>query len=79
MEQCKAQLGFVPDVICLALGTGMTQAGLLCGQSVYDHGGDAAPEIIGLSTAREEAAATQHLINKSAFVVHVRLLCLKIS
>lgn len=61
MEQCKAQLGFVPDVICLALGTGMTQAGLLCGQSVYDHGGDAVPEIIGLSTAREEAAATQHL------------------
>jgi D-cysteine desulfhydrase len=61
MEQCKAQLGFLPDVICLALGTGMTQAGLLCGQSVYDHGDGAVPQIVGLSTAREEAAATAHL------------------
>ena len=61
MEQCKAQLGFLPDVICLALGTGMTQAGLLCGQSLYDHQGDPVPQLIGLSTAREEAAATAHL------------------
>ncbi|MBO5502130.1 MAG: pyridoxal-phosphate dependent enzyme, partial [Clostridia bacterium] len=51
MEQCKAQMGAVPDVICLATGTGMTQAGLLCGQSVYDHGQAAVPQIIGMSVA----------------------------
>ena len=61
MEQCKAQMGALPDVICLATGTGMTQAGLLCGQSVYDHGQEAVPQIIGLSVAREEAAAKAHL------------------
>ena len=61
MEQCKNQLGFLPDGICLALGTGMTLAGLLCGQSVYDHQGEAVPQIIGLSTARDEAAATAHV------------------
>ena len=61
MEQCQAQFGFLPDLICLALGTGMTQAGLLCGQSVYDHGGQPLPQIIGLSTARDADAATAHL------------------
>ena len=61
MTQCLNTQGFLPDVICLALGTGMTQAGLLCGQSVYDHGDATAPRIIGLSTARDEAAATAHL------------------
>ena len=61
MEQCRAQFGFLPDLICLALGTGMTQAGLLCGQSVYDHGDQPLPQIIGLSTARDADAATAHL------------------
>lgn len=61
MEQCQAQFGFLPDLICLALGTGMTQAGLLCGQSVYDHGDQPLPQIIGLSTARDADAATAHL------------------
>ena len=45
----------------LALGTGMTQAGLLCGQSVYDHGDSPLPRIGGLSTARDAEAATAHL------------------
>ena len=61
MEQCRTQFGFLPDLICLALGTGMTQAGLLCGQSVYDHGDQPLPQIIGLSTARDADAATAHL------------------
>lgn len=61
MEQCQAQFGLLPDLICLALGTGMTQAGLLCGQSVYDHGDQPLPQIIGLSTARGADAATAHL------------------
>lgn len=61
MEQCKAELGFLPDVICLALGTGMTQAGLLCGQSVYSHGEGPIPQIIGLSTARDAEAASGHI------------------
>ncbi len=60
MDQCRRE-GFTPDIICLATGTGMTQAGLLCGQSVYGHGDAAIPQIIGLSVAREEAAATAHL------------------
>lgn len=61
MEQCKQVLGALPDLICLALGTGMTQAGLLCGQSVYDHGDSPLPRIVGLSTARDAEAATAHL------------------
>lgn len=61
MAQCRLVLGGLPDIICLALGTGMTQAGLLCGQSVYDHGEEKAPRIIGLSTARDAEAATAHL------------------
>ena len=61
MAQCHQTFGGLPDTICLALGTGMTQAGLLCGQSVYDHGGGHKPRIIGMSTARAESAATAHL------------------
>ncbi len=59
MAQC-AEIGIAPDVIALATGTGMTQAGLLCGQAL--HGAEEKrPDIIGLSTARDEAAATLHL------------------
>ena len=65
MAQCLDTLGFLPDAVCLVTGTGMTQAGLLCGQSVYDHGDKPVPEIIGLSVARDGAAATAHL---SAYV-----------
>jgi len=61
MEQCKLVLGALPDLICLALGTGMTQAGLLCGQSVYKHSDSPLPRIVGLSTARDAEAATAHL------------------
>ena len=60
MEQCKAQFGALPDAVCLAAGTGMTLAGLLCGQSVYDHGGAALPRLIGLSVARDAETAHAH-------------------
>jgi D-cysteine desulfhydrase len=60
MEQCKALFGSLPDAVCLAAGTGMTLAGLLCGQSVYDHGGAALPKLIGLSVARDREAAHAH-------------------
>ena len=45
------------DVIALACGTGMTQAGLLCGQKL--HGGE--EYIIGLSIARDADNAKAHI------------------
>lgn len=45
------------DVIALACGTGMTQAGLLCGQQLS--GGS--ERIIGLSIARDAASARSHI------------------
>ncbi len=60
MEQCMAQFGFLPDAVCLAAGTGMTLAGLLCGQSVYDHRDAAIPQLIGLSVARDAENAVAH-------------------
>ena len=48
-------LGVRFDMIALATGTGMTQAGLLCGSR-----GDAR-RIVGLSVARDAAAAGQHI------------------
>lgn len=43
------------DTIVLALGTGMTQAGLLCGQLALPNGPK--PQVIGISIARDESAA----------------------
>ena len=45
------------DKIVLALGTGMTQAGLLCGMKDDEH----KPEVLGISIAREESAARGHI------------------
>ena len=45
------------DVIALACGTGMTQAGLLCGQQL--HGGE--ERIVGLSIARDAVNAKAHI------------------
>jgi len=45
------------EAVFLAMGTGMTQAGLLCGQS--NTSGTA--RIVGLSIAREEASARSHV------------------
>ncbi len=58
MAQCRQQMGAAPDAIALAVGTGMTQAGLLCGQALA---GDDEPQIIGLSVARDEAAVRANL------------------
>ena len=54
-EEIRRQGDF--DVIALACGTGMTQAGLLCGQQLA--GGS--ERIIGLSIAREAANAKAHI------------------
>ncbi|MBE5802477.1 MAG: pyridoxal-phosphate dependent enzyme [Clostridiales bacterium] len=61
MEQCLQEYQMIPDAVFLATGTGMTQAGLLCGQTQYAHKDGRIPEIIGLSVARDEAAVTAHL------------------
>jgi D-cysteine desulfhydrase len=53
LEQSK-KIGIKFDYIFLATGTGMTQAGLLAGQSVY--GGD--EKIVGISVARDSAKET---------------------
>ena len=45
------------DVIVLALGTGMTQAGILCSQI----GREDAPEVLGISIARDEENAKTHI------------------
>lgn len=45
------------DIIALACGTGMTQAGLLCGQ----HKAGGSERIIGLSIARDAASAKAHI------------------
>ncbi len=55
-DEIRAQGAF--DVIALACGTGMTQAGLLCGQR--RSGG--AERIIGLSIARDAANARAHIL-----------------
>lgn len=47
------------DLIVLALGTGMTQAGLLCGQLALPDG--PRPQVLGISIARDEAAARTHV------------------
>jgi D-cysteine desulfhydrase len=54
-EEILAQGQF--DVIALACGTGMTQAGLLCGQKL--HGGK--EQIVGLSVARDADNAKAHI------------------
>jgi len=45
------------DTVVLALGTGMTQAGILCAQLDLPH----APKVLGISIARDEAAARAHV------------------
>lgn len=45
------------DKIVLALGTGMTQAGLLCGMKDDSY----QPEVIGISIARDEENARKHI------------------
>lgn len=55
-EEIQKQGDF--DVIALALGTGMTMAGLLCGQK--RHGGKA--DILGLSVARDAENARAHVL-----------------
>jgi len=54
-EEIRSQGAF--DVIALACGTGMTQAGLLCGQQL--HGG--AERIVGFSIARDADNAKAHI------------------
>ena len=44
-------------MVALALGTGMTQAGILCAQLDEPD----APEVLGFSIARDEAAARAHV------------------
>ena len=54
-ELARQARGF--DQIVLALGTGMTQAGILCAlQDVPD-----APGVLGISIARDEAGARMHI------------------
>lgn len=55
-DEIRAQGAF--DVIALACGTGMTQAGLLCGQK--RRGG--LERVIGLSIARDAAGARAHIL-----------------
>lgn len=55
-DEIRAQGAF--DVIALACGTGMTQAGLLCGQK--RRGGS--ERIIGLSVARDAPNARMHIL-----------------
>lgn len=57
IEAQQAQLGVGFDKIVLALGTGMTQAGLLCGMRQSAH----RPQVLGISIARDEAAARRHI------------------
>ncbi|MBP3644875.1 MAG: pyridoxal-phosphate dependent enzyme [Clostridia bacterium] len=47
------------DKIVLALGTGMTQAGLLCGMKDDEH----KPEVMGISIARDEESARRHILS----------------
>mgnify|MGYP004668938623 CR=1 FL=1 len=56
MTQC-ADRGFTPDLISLAVGTGMTQAGLLCGRELAGGG----PEVLGVSIARDKAGVQAHV------------------
>lgn len=56
LTQCGAQ-GFTPDLISLAVGTGMTQAGLLCGRELAGGG----PEVLGVSIARDKAGVQAHV------------------
>lgn len=57
LEAQQQQLGVHFDELFHASGTGMTQAGLICGQALY--GGDT--RITGVSVARDEAAGVAHI------------------
>lgn len=46
-----------PDVICLAAGTGMTMAGLLCGRLLSGGG----PQVVGISVARDTQSVQAHV------------------
>lgn len=56
-DELRAQGAF--DVIALACGTGMTQAGLLCGQKRRA----GTERVIGLSVAREAKSARAHILD----------------
>lgn len=57
LQAQQAGLGVRFDQLYLASGTGMTQAGLLCGQA--ELGGDT--QVIGISIARNEASGKAHI------------------
>ncbi len=57
--EIEAQCSVPMDKIILALGTGMTQAGLLCGMKDAPH----KPEVIGVSIARDAQNASRHIEN----------------
>ena len=57
IEAQQQAMGVKFDKIVLALGTGMTQAGLLCGMRESRH----QPQVIGISIAREQSSALAHL------------------
>lgn len=57
MAQC-AQMGFAPDLVSLAVGTGMTLAGLLCGRLLAGGG----PPALGLSIARDAGSVQAHTV-----------------
>ncbi len=57
IEEQQAALGTAFDEVFLATGTGMTQAGLICGKALY--GGRT--EITGISVARDEVNGKTHI------------------
>lgn len=56
MAQCREK-DIRPDVICLAAGTGMTMAGLLCGRLLSGGG----PQVVGVSVARDAQSVQAHV------------------
>ena len=57
IERQQQEMGVRFDKIVLALGTGMTQAGLLCGMQQSAH----QPQVIGISIARDGQSAKTHI------------------